>query len=254
MVSLLLGQPPTWLASPTPWLIYPTAYLLFFRTGLSSHFLNTCPALIFTLVTAYEDGMNRSTTISALPALVRKSTNGLGATADLWTYSLLSALAVISGGLLVGLFGLAEDNWKIGVPSVLKGGVLGTLDAWGAILVSVTYLALTRHTEQVSPLSDLFETILPQDVKHDSAKGVVSPAHARAISALLFGTLLATRGLLLLWKGRRTGVRAKVSKKTELAVTEEKETGVVKTPVQVRPDGKRATPRKSPRPSKTKTK
>ncbi|KAK8847366.1 hypothetical protein IAR55_005223 [Kwoniella newhampshirensis] len=251
VVSLLLGQPPTWLVSPTPWLIYPPTYLLLVPTGLSPYFIKTCPAIIFTLVTAYEDGISRSTTISALPTLIGASTNGLGTNANLWTYVLLSALAVTSGGIFVSLFGLNEDSWKIGVPGVLKGGVLGTLDAWGASLVGITYLALTRHTDSISPFSDVLDTILPQDVKHDSAKGVVSPAHGRAIGALLFGTLLAIRGIVVLWKGRRTSV-PKVSKKTELLITEEKES-VVKSPVQVRPDGKRATPRKSPRPSKPKT-
>ncbi|WWD21453.1 hypothetical protein CI109_105938 [Kwoniella shandongensis] len=250
VVSLLLGQPPTWLVSPTPWLIYPTIYLLLIPTGLSRFFVSTCPAIIFTLLGAYADGVNRSTTISALPSLVGGSQI---ANANLWTYSLLSALAVVSGGLMVGLFGLAEDIWKIGVPGLFKGGVLGTLDAWGSVLVGIAYLALTRHSEEVSPLSNAFETILPQDVKHDSAKGVVSPAHARAIGALLFGTLLATRGLLLLWKGRKTNV-PEMTNKTELVVFEEKESEVVKTPVQVRPDGKKATPRKSPRPSKPRTK
>ncbi|WVQ83373.1 hypothetical protein IAT38_005514 [Cryptococcus sp. DSM 104549] len=249
VTSLLLGQAPSWLISPTPWIIYPSVYALLVPTGLSSYITSTAPALLFNITTAFVDGMTRSTSLSALPALVAASTTGIAANASWWTYALLSALGITSGGLIVGLLGLNEASWTIGVPSLLKGGVLGTLDAWGAALVGLVYLALTAHIEEVAPLGEALAAVLPADVTHGAqGKAIVDPLHARAICVLLFGSLLAVRAVALAWQGRKVGAKKPaVAKKTEVLVTEEKG-AVVKSPVKVKPDGTgKPTPRKSPR-------
>ncbi|ODN82246.1 hypothetical protein L202_02531 [Cryptococcus amylolentus CBS 6039] len=256
VVSLLLGQPPSWLTSSAPWIIYPSIYLLLVPTGLSAYIVQTTPALLFNVFTAYVDGMTRGTTLSALPALVSQSSTGVGATANLTTYALLSSLAITSGGLFVGLFGLAGDSWSIGVPSLLKGGLLGTLDAWGAALVSIVYLALAGHLPVLAPLTNALLPILPSEFIVSSSSPESSPSidplHNRAIAILLFGTLLAFRAVITAFTAPSTKVAGKgkkVEKKDEFDLMLEKELSeVVKTPTKTRAGGNgKATPRKSAR-------
>ncbi|WVQ76074.1 hypothetical protein IAR50_005711 [Cryptococcus sp. DSM 104548] len=262
VVSLLLGQPPSWLTSPTPWIIYPTTYLLLIPTGLSAYILQTTPALLFNVFTAYIDGMTRGTTLSALPDLVSQSSTGLGGAANLTTYALLSSLAITSGGLFVGLFGLAGETWSIGVPSLLKGGALGTLDAWGAAMVSFVYLALAGGLPSLAPVTNVLLPLLPEEFLVSSSASpsasagttLVDPLHNRAICILLFGTLLAFRALITAWttpssKKAAVGKDKKVEKKDEFDLLLEKELSeVVKSPTKTRSEGNgKATPRKSAR-------
>ncbi|OCF41687.1 hypothetical protein I317_04493 [Kwoniella heveanensis CBS 569] len=277
VVSLLLNQPPTWLSSPTPWIIYPSVYLLLIPTGLSNYIISTCPTTLFNIFGALVDGMTRATTITSLVTLIGSSSpfiNAANGDVNLWTYALLSALAITSGGLFVGLFGLGEDEWKMGVPGLLKGGLLGTLDAWGASLIGLLWLALTRQSSSLAPFSEFLHIALPSDIHSTAALGtkpastepqpihtqhttVIDTAHARAICAILLGGLLATRAIILSLRSGRSqrSIAAsgpQLSKKTELFVVDEKgvRESVLKSPVSAkatRTENAKVTPRKSPR-------
>jgi hypothetical protein len=128
ITSILLGQPPSWLISPAPWMVLPLAYALLIPTGMASYVTRTAPALFLNLVFAAIDGLTRGTTIAALaPALVSARVASTG-----WTYTLLSGIAVSGGGFIVSLLGLHESKWTLAKPSILDGGILNTLDCWGA--------------------------------------------------------------------------------------------------------------------------
>ncbi|WVF69961.1 hypothetical protein IAT40_004746 [Kwoniella sp. CBS 6097] len=276
VVSLLLNQPPTWLSSPTPWIIYPSVYLLLIPTGLSHYIVSTCPTSLFNIFGALVDGMTRATTITSLVTLIGSNSafiNTMNGDVNLWTYALLSALAITSGGLFVGSFGLGEDEWKLGVPGLLKGGLLGTLDAWGASLVGLIWLALTRQSSVLAPFSEFLHIALPSDIQ-SAAHGtkpastepvksahahtsVIDTAHARALCVILLGGLLATRAIILSLRSARSqrsiaASGSQISKKTELFVVDDKgvRESVMKSPVSPkvsRTERSKVTPRKSPR-------
>ncbi|ORY30992.1 hypothetical protein BCR39DRAFT_455343, partial [Naematelia encephala] len=194
LVSLLLHQPPSWLLSPTPWLIYPTAYLLLVPTRLSEYIVTTAPSLPYNLVGAYIDGMTRGVTITSLPEAL--SLSGVKGT-SWFTPIILSGLAVSGGGWAVQLLGMHEKEWGMGVPGVLRGGILNTLDFWGGMLVGIVYAALMRTHPEFSALSDFTASVLPDDLQVKGTKALVTPETARAICVLLLGSLLAARAITL---------------------------------------------------------
>ncbi|WVR04570.1 hypothetical protein IAU60_001577 [Kwoniella sp. DSM 27419] len=249
-VDMLLNRSPSWLVSPTPWIIYPAVYTLLVPTGLSSYFVSTCPSLLLNVGGAFVDGMTRGTTITSLSSVI--PTTALGQSFGVWTYALLSAVAVSFGGVPVGLLGLAEPEWKLGVPTILNGGLLGTMDAWGAALVGIVWLILTRQAQVLAPISDAVLSALPKEFKSTLAsqgldKQTIDVGYGRAICVLLLGSLLATRAVILSLRGRR--LSPGVTKKTELTILDEKglKEVVVKSPVATRAEGQKLTPRKSPR-------
>lgn len=190
MISLLLGQPPSWLTQPTPWLIYPLIYLLLIPTGLAAFITSTAPAVPFNVFTAYIDGITRGATISALPALIGSS----GKTSNWFTTTLLSGIGICGGGWLVQLFGLSLPEWSLGVPSVLNGGLLNTMDFWGGMGVGIVYAALTGDHAEFEPIGNLFASVLPAEMTKGSASSaIVDPKTARAIAVLLLGSLFAAR-------------------------------------------------------------
>ncbi|WVQ98002.1 hypothetical protein IAU59_005122 [Kwoniella sp. CBS 9459] len=274
VVSLLLNQPPTWLSSPTPWIIYPSVYLLLIPTGISNYIISTCPTTLFNIFGALVDGMTRATTITSLVTLIGSNSafiNTANGDINIWTYALLSALAITSGGLFVGLFGMGEDEWKLGVPGLLKGGLLGTLDAWGASLVGLFWLALTKQSSALAPISDFLHIALPSEIQ-STAHGtkpastepkpdhthttVIDASHARALCVILLGSLLATRAIIVSLRGARSqrslsASGPQIDKKTEFFVVDEKgvRESVLKSPVKTTrtETNSKATPRKSPR-------
>ncbi|WRT64822.1 uncharacterized protein IL334_001758 [Kwoniella shivajii] len=261
VISMLLNRPPTWLISSTPWIIYPSIYTLLIPTGLSSYFVNTCPTIMFNVIGAFVDGMTRGSTITSLSSLL--TTHSIGHTesgTNIWAYTLLSALAVSSGGLLVGLLGLNENDWKLSTPNLLKGGFLTTLDAWSASLIGILWLTLTRQNTSLNPLSNMFEAVLPHELKiTSSTQGkFIDTTHAGSICVLILGSLLATRAIILSWKTTNDkSKQIKVDKKSELFIIDEKQNNknrkekVIKTPVKVNKESisnsSKLTPRKSPR-------
>ncbi|WWC59310.1 uncharacterized protein I303_101861 [Kwoniella dejecticola CBS 10117] len=266
VTTMILNQPPSWLISPTPWIIYPVVYTLLIPTGLSRYFVDTCPAILFNLLGACVDGMTRGTTITSLGSLISSSSlDGGQNDLNLWTYVLLSALAISSGGLMVGTLGLNETTWRLGTPNLLKGGILNTLDAWGASLVGVLWLILTRQSSTLTPLSDLVESPLPREFKVSSAEGkgqVVDVAHARAICVIVLASLLATKAIILEVSSTGNPKKKvnKVDKKTELFILDADEdvneksssppkSKTIKSPVstRTREGSSKPTPRKSPR-------
>ncbi|KAK6903797.1 hypothetical protein I203_107303 [Kwoniella mangroviensis CBS 8507] len=262
VTSLLLNQPPSWLISPTPWIIYPLIYTLLVPTGLSAYIVDTCPTLLFGIIGGFVDGMTRGTTITSLATLLSSSSIGssaisLDGSINLWTYALLSLLAISSGGLIVGALSLNEDEWKLGTPGLLKGGLINTLDAWSASLVGLLWLTLTSQNSSLKPISELIQSSLPHELKSSTSSSssdekvavdILDVPHARAICVMVLGGLLATKAIILYVRGSKTKKVNKVDKTTELFILDEKDnekTKVVKTPVKV--GSSKPTPRKSPR-------
>ncbi|KAK4688137.1 hypothetical protein P7C73_g1979, partial [Tremellales sp. Uapishka_1] len=236
VVSLLLSQPPSWLISPTPWIVYTTVYTLLVPTGLSSFVVKTAPTLLFNLVGAYVDGITRGITITGISSLGAFSW---------WTEVVLSGLAACSGGWIMQSLNLAGENYQVGKPTILNGGLLDTLDLWGAMAVGLVYGGLMRAHEETGWVGDALEMVLPEDIRGKAGKKIEQPV-ARAICALLMGSLLAARVITVSTMGWRTGraSRGKAKNSSVLSVKDETApTKVVKSPVEVG----RGTPRKSPR-------
>ena len=170
---------------------------------------------------------------------------------------MLSGIVVSSSGWLVSGYRLNEVEWGLGMPNVLTGGILDTLDLWGGMLVGLVYAALTRSHPELNPLSIALAQILPTDIQAVGAVPLVTPDIGRAICVLLFGSLLSARVIaqLAVGYGKTNKVRAKKTRKSTMKMSlvkdEEGEIRLeelVKTPT--KSDRKGATPRKSPRPKK----
>jgi hypothetical protein len=250
IVSLLLSQPPSWLVLSSPWLIYPLVYLLLVPTGLARFFVSTCPPLVFNIITAYVDGITRGTTIAAIPNLLASSTN-LAAGGNWLTATLLSGIAVCGGGWIVSGLGLHKSSWELGMPSVLNGGILDTLDLWGGMISGWVYISLLRLYPELDGVSNMLRTIIPSELHALGAAtgktAVTTKETARAIAVLVYGSLLCARVITKAVLETKPTVATK-EKKAKAVVAKELEpkTEVVKTPVKERS----ATPRKSPRPKK----
>lgn len=195
--SLIASQPPFWLLSPTPWGLYVAGYALLIPTGLASFISSTAPALPLALFTAVLDGLLRGVAITLVPAL----TAGFvppDARYGWFAPVLLAAVATCGGGWIVQAFGLHKARWTLGRPSVLDGGLLNTLDAWGAALTALLYLALTGGYASLAPLSSVLASGLPADLKvgeKEKGSGIVSHDTARAIAVVFFTALFAARAL-----------------------------------------------------------
>jgi hypothetical protein len=210
---------------------------------MASYVTRTAPALFLNLVFAAIDGLTRGTTIAALaPALVSARVVSTG-----WTYTLLSGIAVSGGGFIVSLLSLHEPKWTLGKPSLLDGGILNTLDCWGAMLVAAVYSSLLR----LHPELDVFATrILPWipaklvtlGPTEEQPAAAVHPEAGRAVCVLLLGILLASRAVIQAVMPKHTGVPNK-NKKKEPVIVQKQEVTVVKSPA--KPERTKVTPRKS---------
>lgn len=257
IVSLLLNQPPAWITLTSPWLIYPLIYLTLIPTGLSRFIIDVTPPILFNIVTAYIDGIVRGTTISAVPNLL-SLTNNNSAHSNWLGAVLLSGVAVCGGGWIVSGLGLHKSQWELGVPSVLTGGLLDTLDLWGGMVSGLVYISLLRlYPEQLDGVSNVLRGVLPAELLALGAESgktaVTTKETARAIAVLVYGSLLCARVITKAIMERKPGATAKSKKAVKKAIKElEKvtpvEVEVVKTPVRERSSS--ATPRKSPRAKK----
>ncbi|OWZ60672.1 hypothetical protein AYX15_07033 [Cryptococcus neoformans] len=145
-VSILLALPPSWLVSPTPWLVYPLVYLLLIPTDISAWTVDHVPEVLVNTVGAAVDGLTRGVTIASIGTMVGASGKFPGPEVSAWTYTLLSALAVSSGGFVVSLFSLHEPSYRLSVPSVFRrgAGAWGTMDVWAAGLAGLGYWVMER--------------------------------------------------------------------------------------------------------------
>jgi hypothetical protein len=240
--------------------VYPPIYLLLVPTGIARYIVSTAPTLI-NLFGAYIDGITRGTTITALPKALAAGAYGAAASSalssNLWTTSLMSGLAVASGGWVVQGLGLHESEWKVGRPAILSGSILDTLDLWSGILIGVLYAALTRSHAALNPAGDLLAQVLPADllIKGDGSKALVEPNTARAISVLVLGSLLAARVVTKSVVSYKAGAPKVVKQTREQMLAElldDKDTAVVKNPIQAG-SGSKATPRKNKKGSSSKS-
>ncbi|WWC86973.1 uncharacterized protein L201_001854 [Kwoniella dendrophila CBS 6074] len=274
VVSLLLNQPPSWLISFTPWIIYISIYTLLIPTGLSRYFIETCPKILFNVVGGLIDGMTRGTTITSLITLISNSSllkiaseqnqNSSNGEIGIWTYMILSGIAISSGGVIVGLLGINENEWKLITPNLLKGGILNTLDFSSSSLIGLLWLILLNQNQSLESISKSLSNTLPQELKISSKDkdelSIIDIPHARAICVLVLGFILAIKGIILTFiaNGIKTKLVNKIDKKTELYILDEKKsatrTEVIKTPIKIKQNSNssgsssvKSTPRKSPR-------
>jgi len=231
---------------------------------MASFIVNTAPSLPFNLAMSAVDGMTRGVTITAMPALIAAA----GSSASgWWTAALLGAIATNGGGWIAQILGMHKAQWTPGRPAILDGGILGTLDVWGAIIVSVVYAALTRTYPALEPVGDFLSARVPDTLRDAgfAAKAttgqVVTKDTARAIAVLVLGSLFALRALvtqICAWTASRPDRAAAAAKaKKEVGVKTKPVPAaaapdVVKSPTEVsespKPKKRRARKSKSPTP------
>ncbi|TXT08656.1 hypothetical protein VHUM_02784 [Vanrija humicola] len=194
--SIIASQPPFWLVTPTPWGLYVAGYAALIPTGLAEFIASTLPALPLALLTAGLDGLLRGVAITLVPALTAAFVPP-NARYGWFAPVLLSAVATCGGGWIVQAFGLHKARWALGRPAVLDGGLLNTLDVWGAALTALLYLTLTGAYPTLRPLGSAFASSLPADLTGgDKAPGaLVSHDTARAIAVVFLTALFAARAL-----------------------------------------------------------
>lgn len=126
--------------------MYPLVYLLLIPTGISAWIVDHVPEVLVNTVGAAVDGLTRGVTIASIGTMVGASGKFPGPEVSAWTYTLLSALAVSSGGFVVSLFSLHEPSYRLSVPSVFRrgAGAWGTMDVWAAGLAGLGYWAMER--------------------------------------------------------------------------------------------------------------
>lgn len=245
MAALLTATPPAWLLSPTPWVVYTAIYAALVQSGMASFIVSTAPTLPLNLALSAVDGMCRGVTITAMPVLASKSSVSAG---GWWASAILGAIATNGGGWIAQAVGMNKASWTIERPAILDGGILGTLDVWGAMLCGVIYASLTRAYPPLNRVGDWVGALIPDElhdasVKAKSTGAVVSPDTARAIAVLVLGCLFAARTITtqaIAWR------RApKVAEKKAEAKVKTSPPKVVKSPAE-------ATPNASPKPKKRK--
>lgn len=191
---MLLSTPPPWLLSPGPWAVYVTAYLLLIGTGMSRFIVDTCPSFLLNVLLAGVDGMLRGTGSCAMAtAAVAK---GLPA----WSGVVLAPIATCGGGWLASLLGAGDGVPR--APAVLQGGLLATLDVWGAMATAAIYLALTG---QPGPWAGTVQQVIGEKR--------IDTSSARAIAIIFLGCLFAARVLTQAVLGCRNSVKKPVAAK-----------------------------------------
>lgn len=146
LASLLLNQPPPWLTSYSIPLVYTLTYLLL--QPILPTLLSTLPSFPLNLTLTLFDAVNRSFTLSSVLHSLSTHPNQSFQN-NLLTSSLIAAVAVSGGGILVSLFGLDKDDWKFATPAVLRSNGktwLNTMDLWSAAL-GITLLDFLRRTQ-----------------------------------------------------------------------------------------------------------
>ncbi|KAL0256030.1 hypothetical protein I308_100842 [Cryptococcus tetragattii IND107] len=195
-LALLLSLPPAWLVSPAPWIVYLLVYLLFIPTGLSPYIVDHCPQVLLNTAGAAVDGLSRGVTIASIAGMLEASAKfhaaAHGQAVSAWTYTLLSTVAVSSGGFLVSLLSLHEASYRLSVPSVFRrgAGVWGTMDVWAAALAGLGYWAMVsvRMEDVQAMVGSGFDR---WGVKSTAMDGL----SARTVCVLFLGGILILRAV-----------------------------------------------------------
>lgn len=221
-MSMLLSTPPAWLLSPMPWGIYVAGYVLLVQSGLAES-IARAPAVPLSLALALVDGLTRGVAITSMPALAP----GMS-----WiTPIILGAIATCGGGWIAQGMGMHKAAWAAGVPSVLDGGVLGTLDVWGAMLGGLLYVALTQKHAALDGVRSL-GLALPKEYRvtdeYGDDLGIVDVGAARALVVILLTGLFAARSITEL--AVRWRARPSVKRDVRVSVTPAPEQKSVKAP------------------------
>lgn len=210
MTSVLLSTPPAWLLSPSPWIAYVSIYAVLVASGISQLIVNVVPAFILNFLLAGLDGLLRGTgSCGMASAAVSK---GLPA----WSGIVLAPIATCGGGWLAQLLGIADGVPR--APSVLQGGVMGTLDVWGSMATAAIYLALSGA-----------------DGPWTKSVKKIDSGSARAVAIIFFACLFAarvwTQNLLTLRNSARNAAIAKA--KRPVAIKEKEEVSAESSEVEV---------------------
>lgn len=195
LVALLLSTPPAWLVSPLPWGIYVTAYVVLVQSGAARFLASKLPALPLSLALSLADGLLRGVAIASMPAAASVTSNSS------WiTPVILGVIATCAGPWIAQAVGMNKAQWAVGVPPVLNGGLLNTLEVWGAAAAGVLYVALTQPYPALLPVRKLVTTWLPAEYLAEAEGtpnlgGLVTSDIARALVVLVLVGLFAARAI-----------------------------------------------------------
>ncbi|TFK60858.1 hypothetical protein BDN72DRAFT_965489 [Pluteus cervinus] len=205
--SLLLSQPPPMLYSVGIWINYIVPHLiltfLFSTSFLSPSLLTTNSHLVDTILFPL-DGLLRAGSVAGTLALLSNPSspvNPLLASSPL-THLILGAIASGGGGTTAATINAWNPQWSFNTPVFLRDGVgwLGTLDLWGGALAAIIYSSLTSHPA-FTPFTHGFLSYMAVLPFTPDLLPSLSALGAKAVAALVFMILFATRVYLRHWAG-----------------------------------------------------
>lgn len=149
------------------------------------------------------DGLSRGVTIGSIAGMLEASGKfhaaGQGHEVSAWTYTLLSTLAISSGGFLVSLFNLHEASYHLSVPSVFRRGVgvWGTMDVWAAALAGLGYWVMVSGAgvEEVQAMVLGFGFNRLKNVESNVDTPLMDSLAARRVCVLFLGGILILRAV-----------------------------------------------------------
>lgn len=157
-------------------------------SGVSRFVVDTIPSFLLNIFLAALDGLLRGTGSCGMASAV--VSKGLPA----WSGIVLAPIATCGGGWLAQLLGIGDGIPR--APSVLNGGVMGTLDVWGSMATAAIYLALTGASGPWTASVQKIDT-----------------GSARAVAIIFFSCLFAarvwTQNLLTLRNNARNAAMSK---------------------------------------------
>ncbi|KZO92037.1 hypothetical protein CALVIDRAFT_557843 [Calocera viscosa TUFC12733] len=138
MTCILLAVPPIWMYNAQFFLTYVAAFSIL-SLGPIPDLLSHIPAEALAIL----DGFYRTSGAIGTMQLAQKNPS-VGLRTSPLSALVLGALTSGGGTLLLPTFGLAERDWTLRTPPVLKGNVWTTLDLWAGAAVVAVYAFLSE--------------------------------------------------------------------------------------------------------------
>jgi len=203
---ILLAVPPTWM--------YNTTFFLTYVVAFSVLSLGPIPDLLCQIPSeplAVLDGFYRTSGAIGTLQLAQKNPS-VGMRTSPMSALVLGAVTSGGGTLLIPTFGLAQQEWTLRTPPVLKGNVWATLDLWAGALVVAAYAFLSEaHPGLNLRLLGISGT--------EDEKGRVKPwfseAEAKVVAILLGIVVFSTRAAWTSLKPATPASKTKAAKAAE---------------------------------------
>ncbi|EJT99377.1 hypothetical protein DACRYDRAFT_101460 [Dacryopinax primogenitus] len=138
MSCILLVVPPIWMYNAQYFLTYVCAFCLL-SIGPIPDILCQLPAEPLAIL----DGFYRTSGAIGMMQLAQKNPS-VGLRTSPLTVLVLGAVTSGGGTLVIPTFGLAELDWTLRTPPVLKGDIWTTLDLWAGAVVVAVYAFLSE--------------------------------------------------------------------------------------------------------------